>query len=41
MSIAVEYTGRQRQLHNLGIGTVIIGAWIGTYCRRDTDGKIL
>lgn len=40
-SIAIEYTVPQRQLRNLETGMVITGVWIGTYCRRDTDGRIL
>ena len=39
--ITVEYIGPQRQLRNLATGMAITGEWIGTYCRKDTDGRIL
>ena len=41
MPIAIEYTDPQRQPRNLETGMVITGEWIGIYCRRDIDGKIL
>lgn len=41
MLSAIGYTDPQRQLRNPETGMVIIGEWIGIYCKRDIDGKIL
>ena len=38
--LRTESTGRRRRLPSLAHGTDIIGGWTGTYCTRDTDGRI-